>query len=418
MNAHFLVVPAAHLYNTLRQQKCLLQDWPDVEHLIKQQDHLFFGGRPARVRDCLKKYQLATGVSASAYARGSKGRDVSNSRNEKNRRKLHLNDLRVTRALIEEYQHSEQPRTVLVNSAKVLKTMHNIGKCRGFDPGKTRISDWLKLLLHTFHYDSPRRQFKYLLMDRICRQVLLVLPELLLEDTAMPKSDLEVRNLECPDMRDFEEEVAGLMSAMVDTVPSKTGIPSNGFTVVGTAIARELEADHDNIGITASAYATYNLADTIQHGGSPELRILFKTILLTHATTDESVEDIDNYFNNRGGDSMLKALAPGEKLLGSVQKARAEDVAATAENAKSIMARVAHKDPRNSPTKPGRAHSQGSHAATTKPKAPKTLVEFLRGLPVSEESFPAVDVKAMCRELAEDGVLDALEQAMLMRTGR
>lgn len=391
-----------------------------MEHLIKQQDHLFFGGRPSSVRDCLKKFQLATGVSASAYARGSRGRDVSNSRNEKNRRKLHLNDLPVTRALVEEYQHGTHQG--LVNSAKVLKSLHTVGKSRGYDPSKTRISDWLRLLLHTVHYDAPRRQFSYLMIDRLCRQILLVLFELLLEDTTFPKLDLEVRNLECPDMRDFEEEVAALLAAMADAVksskPGGSGHPSNGFTVVGTAIARELGADPDSIGITASAYATYNLADTIQHGGSPELRILFKTILLTHAATDEAIEDIDNYFNNRGGDSMLKTLPPGEKLLGSVKRAHAEYMAVTAKHAKSVLANANKGKDKGSPTKPGAPDLQGSQAAATKPKAPKTMAEFLKGLPASDKSFPAVDVKAMCRELSEDGVLDALEQAMLMRTGK
>ena len=148
------------------------------------------------------------------------------------------------------------------------------------------------------------------------------------------------------------------------------------------------------------------------------MRILFKTILLTHASTDESLEDIDNYFNNRGGDSMLKTLAPGEKLLGSVKRARVEDMAATAKHAKSVLANASKGNERCSPTKPGAASSQGSQAPATKPKAPKTMAEFLKSLPVSDKSFPAVDVKAMCRELAEDGVLDALEQAMLMRTGR
>jgi hypothetical protein len=422
VNAHFLVVPAAHLYNTLRQQKRLQQDWPDIEAIIKQQDHLFFGGRPSSVRDCLKKYNLATGVSASAYSQGSSGRDVSNSRNEKNRRKLHLNDLPVTRALVEEYQHAEQPRSGIVNAAKVLKSLHNVGKPRGFDPSKTRIGDWLKLLLHTVHHDSPRRQFNYLLLDRMCRQVLLVLPELLMELTSTPSSEQEFQDLECPEIHDFEEEVGGLLAAMLDTMkPSRAGgasQPSDAFTLVGDAIARELGTDHDNIGITSSVYAIYNLADTIQHGGPPQLRIRFKTILLTHASTDDSLEDIDNYFNNRGGDSMLKTLAPGEKLLGSVKRALAEDMAATAKHVSSIMASVSHMDPRTSPTKIAAADLQASQAAATKPKGPKTLAEFLKGLPVSDKSFPAVDIKAMCRELSDDGVLDALEQAMLMRTGK
>jgi len=35
-----------------------------------------------------------------------------------------------------------------------------------------------------------------------------------------------------------------------------------------------------------------------------------------------------------------------------------------------------------------------------------------------KEPLIQVDMKAMCRELMEDGVLDALEQAMLMVTGK
>ena len=42
----------------------------------------------------------------------------------------------------------------------------------------------------------------------------------------------------------------------------------------------------------------------------------------------------------------------------------------------------------------------------------------MKSLPPLKEPLDKVDMKAMCRELMEDGVLDALEQAMLMNTGR
>ena len=342
-------------------------------------------------------------------------------RNAKNRRKLELK-APATQILCEEYQHGSRPRSGLVNSAKLLKGLHNIGKSTGFDLSKTRISDWLKLMMHNVHHESPRRRLNYLLLDRMCRQVLMVIPEQLMEPITPTRTAATSRTAEAFEIRELEEEVGQVLSALMDrSGTSKLGrlnLPSKWLTFLGKAVAHELGADPDGNGITASAYMMSHLAGDIQHGGSPELRIQLKTILLTHAATDESLEDIDNYFNNRGGDSMLKTLAPGEKLLGSVKRARAEDMAATAKHTRSILASAGQVNARTSPTKPGAKSQPGSQAAATKPSAPRTLAEFLKGLPVSDKSFPAVDVKAMCRELAEDGVLDALEQAMLMRTGR
>jgi len=57
--------------------------------------------------------------------------------------------------------------------------------------------------------------------------------------------------------------------------------------------------------------------------------------------------------------------------------------------------------------------------ATAMPaKKPVGIAEFVKTLPRLKEPPIQVDMKAMCRELMEDGVLDALEQAMLMLTGK
>ncbi|KAL8243570.1 hypothetical protein R6Q59_009828 [Mikania micrantha] len=75
MNAWGTGLYAAYMYNAIQQDASEIDvTWPDMDKLIElhSEEHLFYGPRPVDHEDSFKKICLATGMSASAFAGGSK----------------------------------------------------------------------------------------------------------------------------------------------------------------------------------------------------------------------------------------------------------------------------------------------------------------------------------------------------------
>lgn len=438
-----LIMSSAHLYNALSKTGYLDEEWPDMEALIHQQDekHLFFGGRPLTILDCTKKLDLITGVSVMEYARNTRATKTYKPKlNNKNRRQLGTSSMPVTQVLSDLYRCEELQ---ILNSALVLKALGATGKDRGFD-GKTRPVDWLKLLLHQVHDEAPKRKFSYFALDRKCREVLSILPDVVRQEKPSWLRDMnEFFSMSGPlvDPTALPAVVFRVISSSVPIDRSKAKCPCCGkskmdrseieehsleqqraLRAITRAIREELVADDEDVGVTSSAHTTKMLADCLQRGGSPDMRVQLKTTLLTHTSSDEALVDIDAFYNNRGGDFVLKQRKAGARydrhqaVAGLSYPTAGLMKASTTQSSVAVFEHMPQS----------LVDAQGSSRSPPKPKTkliatpakPKTLAEFLKSLPPLKEPLAKVDMKAMCRELMEDGVLDALEQAMLMNTGK
>jgi hypothetical protein len=76
------VIPMAHLYNALKQQKALTMLWPRMEKLIEIQspEYIFFGGTPTDLRSCHFKTRLAKGLYADMNASNPRAKGIAMNR--------------------------------------------------------------------------------------------------------------------------------------------------------------------------------------------------------------------------------------------------------------------------------------------------------------------------------------------------
>lgn len=441
-----LIMSSAHLYNALLKTDYLGEEWPDMELLITHQDdkHLFFGGRPLTILDCTKKLDLISGVSAMEYARNS--RVTSNYKtklNNKNRRKLGTTTMPLSQVLSDIYCDPElQP----LNPALVMKALGVTGKDRGFDI-KTKPVDWLKLLLNQVHEEFPKRKFSYFALNRKCHEVLSVIPGVLKQEKSPWLGDLKEFFQMSGSMIDpvgLPPAVFKVVSSVVPIDKRKTKCTCCGknlydqraieehalgqrstLNMLASAIRGELHADDDDCGVMTSAVGSKLLADSLQRGGPPSTRIELKTTLLMHTSSNTALDDIDAFYNNRGGDFLLKQRAPGARYNKRQAVAGLSDASVNrSTGVTDQIAQSSRTQPPMSMVNPAmplgtqRALSAATPAISTPAKKPMGIAEFMKTLPPLKEPLVHVDMKAMCRELMEDGVLDALEQAMLMKTGK
>jgi hypothetical protein len=69
------VMPLAHMYNALRQQKLLKRTWPDMDLLISfhTEQRIFIGHRPQSLQDIYRRLCLAEGLSPTKFAQNKRG---------------------------------------------------------------------------------------------------------------------------------------------------------------------------------------------------------------------------------------------------------------------------------------------------------------------------------------------------------
>ncbi|EGE05425.1 hypothetical protein TEQG_04301 [Trichophyton equinum CBS 127.97] len=58
-----------HLYNAVKQEKLLQNDWPDMDVIMGMQDKIFVGDQPQTAEDYLKQFALSMGWSATAFSK-------------------------------------------------------------------------------------------------------------------------------------------------------------------------------------------------------------------------------------------------------------------------------------------------------------------------------------------------------------
>jgi len=283
-----LIISSAHLYNALLKTDYLHEEWPDMELLITHQDdkHLFFGGRPLTILDCTKKLDLISGVSAMEYARNSRLTSSYKTKlNNKNRRKLGTGTMPLTQVLSDVYCEADMQA---LNPALVIKSLGATGKDRGFDM-KTKSVDWLKLLLSQVHEEFPKRKFSYFALNRKCREVLSIIPQVLKQEKSPWVGDLkEFFQMSGPmiDPVGLPPAVFKVISSAVPIDKRKTKCNCCGrndgpveieehaleqratLRTLAVAIRGELHADDDDCGIITSATTTKLLADCLQRGGT------------------------------------------------------------------------------------------------------------------------------------------------------
>jgi len=194
--------------------------------------------------------------------------------------------------------------------------------------------------------------------------------------------------------------------------------------MIAGAVRDELHADDEDLGVMTSVFATKNLAECLQRGGSPETRVQLKTTLLTHTNSDAALSDINNFYNNRGGDFMLKQRRQGVRdQKGQATAGLSHTYVDYYSNGSGQICRSSPLQPKStlhytSPPRTQPSRTPAPPAIATPAKKRMDIAEYLKTLPPLKGPLAKVDMKAMCRELMEDGVLDALEQAMLMMTGK
>ncbi|KAK8170849.1 hypothetical protein BKA80DRAFT_338964 [Phyllosticta citrichinensis] len=75
------VLYTCHLYHAIRNEKLLQTPWEDMETLMELQAESTFGNRrPENRNECMRRFLLATGVSASTFAKDSRVRGIKRSK--------------------------------------------------------------------------------------------------------------------------------------------------------------------------------------------------------------------------------------------------------------------------------------------------------------------------------------------------
>ncbi|KAL4803818.1 hypothetical protein BDV18DRAFT_144489 [Aspergillus unguis] len=174
------IMYSAHLYNALRHEKLIHGNWDDMDIIISLHDGIFIGDPPRNPEGYLKQFNLATGLSATAYAKNR--RQTARLPEAKNGPKgiKALNN--VSHMFFERY--CEGSRKTGFDAADLEKILDD--GVWGDDPaGKTprtkaaaktrwdssrRLppTEVLKTLRNTLHREGPESTIDYFILHRVC----------------------------------------------------------------------------------------------------------------------------------------------------------------------------------------------------------------------------------------------------------
>ncbi|RDW79076.1 uncharacterized protein DSM5745_05928 [Aspergillus mulundensis] len=199
------IMYSAHLYNALQQEKLMSGAWFDMDLILYWHPEIFVGARPARPEDYLKRFNLSTGVSATAYGRnrrhtprlpesrsGPKGiQPIANisrmffERYCEGSRKTGFSAAELEKILADgvweielEGQEQDQDGDVLTMSRRVgnkeskLSNSKSSARQRWDTARRLTPTELLTTLRNTLQVEAPEMNFDYLTLHQLCWQML------------------------------------------------------------------------------------------------------------------------------------------------------------------------------------------------------------------------------------------------------
>lgn len=122
------ILACGHLYNCLRQEGALGQQWTDMEHVFSSQGMAksFVGGAPKSLNEYWKRFALAFGVSPATFGRNRRnlGIDISSAR-------ARVLEKQVPISWIFKHRYCDESRRVDLKPGDVDKVLYD-----GAEPGK------------------------------------------------------------------------------------------------------------------------------------------------------------------------------------------------------------------------------------------------------------------------------------------
>ncbi|EZF52372.1 hypothetical protein H103_04532 [Trichophyton rubrum CBS 288.86] len=180
-----------HLYNAVKQEKLLRNNWPDMDVIMGMQDKIFVGDRPQTPEDYLKQFALSMGWSAAAFSRNRRqGALPVSSRGPKTLKELApaaqmfkprfcegavQRDWTTTdiEQIVSKSNWSWDEEASPSEDIRVYSMSRSMTKeQKKATPGAVNAAELLKQLRNTLHKESLELSIPYLSFHRICWSVL------------------------------------------------------------------------------------------------------------------------------------------------------------------------------------------------------------------------------------------------------
>ncbi|KAL4970641.1 uncharacterized protein BDV14DRAFT_54 [Aspergillus stella-maris] len=186
------IMYSAHLYNALEMEKRVNNLWIDMELVMAWHEEIFVGSRPTDPEGYMKKFNLSTGLSASAFARnrrrttrlpesksGPKGiqplANVSHMFHERycdGTRKAGFSETDIKNLLDNgkwnnEWEEEEGDEKT-ISLTRTLRTKSSTLKKNLLSTRRLPPSDLLLVLRNTIQSEAPELSFDYLALHRMC----------------------------------------------------------------------------------------------------------------------------------------------------------------------------------------------------------------------------------------------------------